>query len=173
MRPAKARRVQADLFISIHADAFTSPRPSGASVFALSTRGASSTMARWLANKENQSDLVGGLNVAAQGRHVQRTLLDMSTSAQIKDSLQLGRAVLGEIGGMARLHKPRVEQANFMVLKAPDIPSVLVETGFISNPQEEQRLRSPAYQKQLADAIMRGIRSYFARNPPLARTRAA
>jgi len=170
-RVAKARRVQADLFISIHADAFTTPKANGASVFALSEKGASSTTARWLADKENQSDLVGGLNVAVQGRHVQRALLDMSTTAQIKDSLQLGSAVLGEIGAMAKLHKSHVEQAGFAVLKAPDIPSVLVETAFISNPQEEARLRSPAYQQKLADAIMRGIRSYFARNPPLARSR--
>lgn len=171
-RVEKARRVQADLFVSIHADAFTTPKASGASVFALSQSGASSTAARWLANKENQADLVGGLNVGSQDRHVQRALLDMSTTAQINDSLKLGSALLGEIGGMAKLHKPRVEQAGFAVLKAPDIPSVLVETAFISNPQEEAKLRSAAYQNQLADALMRGIRGYFAKNPPLARSRA-
>ncbi len=170
-RVEKARRVQADLFISIHADAFTTPAARGASVFALSDRGASSTAARWLANKENQSDLVGGLNMGSQDQHVQRMLLDMSTTAQIKDSLKLGGALLGEIGSMAKLHKPRVEQAGFAVLKAPDIPSVLVETAFISNPEEEARLRSTAYQMQLADALMRGIRNYFAHNPPLARSR--
>ncbi|WP_280189769.1 N-acetylmuramoyl-L-alanine amidase [Delftia sp. PS-11] len=170
-RVEKARRVQADLFISIHADAFTTPEARGASVFALSDKGASSTAARWLANKENQSDLVGGLNMGSQDQHVQRMLLDMSTTAQIKDSLKLGGALLGEIGGMAKLHKPRVEQAGFAVLKAPDIPSVLVETAFISNPEEEARLRSTAYQVQLADALMRGIRNYFAHNPPLARSR--
>ena len=170
-RVEKARRVQADLFISIHADAFTTPAARGASVFALSDKGASSTAARWLANKENQSDLVGGLNMGGQDQHVQRMLLDMSTTAQIKDSLKLGGALLGEIGNMAKLHKPRVEQAGFAVLKAPDIPSVLVETAFISNPEEEARLRSSAYQVQLADALMRGIRNYFAHNPPLARSR--
>ncbi|MFT3720198.1 N-acetylmuramoyl-L-alanine amidase [Pseudorhodoferax sp.] len=170
-RVQKARRVQADLFISIHADAFTTPDARGASVFALSQRGASSSAARWLANKENEADLIGGVNVQAHDAHVQRALLDMSTTAQINDSLKLGSAVLGEIGGMARLHKPRVEQAGFAVLKAPDIPSVLVETAFISNPDEEARLRTDAYQDDLADAIMRGIRGYFAKNPPLARNR--
>ena len=171
-RVEKARRVQADLFVSIHADAFTTPKASGASVFALSQSGASSTAARWLANKENQADLVGGLNVGKQDRELQRALLDMSTTAQINDSLKLGSALLGEIGGFAKLHKPRVEQAGFAVLKAPDIPSVLVETAFISNPGEEAKLRSAAYQNQLADALMRGIRGYFAKNPPLARSRA-
>ena len=170
-RVEKARRVQADLFVSIHADAFTTPKASGASVFALSQSGASSSAARWLANKENQADLVGGLNVGSQDRQVQRALLDMSTTAQINDSLKLGSALLGEIGGMAKLHKPRVEQAGFAVLKAPDIPSVLVETAFISNPAEEAKLRSTDYQNQLADALMRGIRGYFAKNPPLARSR--
>jgi N-acetylmuramoyl-L-alanine amidase len=170
-RVQKARRVQADLFVSIHADAFTVPTARGASVFALSQGGASSTAARWLANKENQADLVGGINVQSKDRHVQRALLDMSTTAQINDSLKLGAVLLGEIGGMAKLHKPRVEQAGFAVLKAPDIPSVLVETAFISNPEEEKRLRSSAYQEQLADALMRGITRYFAKNPPLARSR--
>ncbi|WP_422843378.1 N-acetylmuramoyl-L-alanine amidase [Acidovorax sp. M2(2025)] len=171
VRVQKARRVQADLFVSIHADAFTTPEARGASVFALSQSGASSTAARWLANKENQADLVGGINVQSKDQHVQRALLDMSTTAQINDSLKLGTVLLGEIGGMARLHKPRVEQAGFAVLKAPDIPSVLVETAFISNPEEERRLRSSAYQEQLADALMRGITRYFAKNPPLARSR--
>ena len=170
-RVQKAQRVQADLFVSIHADAFTTPNARGASVFALSQGGASSSAARWLANKENQADLVGGLNVRAKDQHVQRALLDMSTTAQINDSLKLGTALLGEIGGMAKLHKPRVEQAGFAVLKAPDIPSVLVETAFISNPEEEAKLRSSAYQEQLADALMRGITRYFAKNPPLARSR--
>ena len=170
-RVQKAQRVQADLFVSIHADAFTNPQAKGASVFALSQGGASSTAARWLANKENQADLVGGINVRAKDQHVQRALLDMSTTAQINDSLKLGSVLLGEIGGMAKLHKPRVEQAGFAVLKAPDIPSVLVETAFISNPDEEAKLRSGAYQEQLADALMRGITRYFAKNPPLARSR--
>lgn len=170
-RVEKARRVQADLFISIHADAFTTPAARGASVFALSEKGASSTTARWLANKENQADLVGGINVKSQDRHVQQMMLDMSTTAQINDSLKLGTHLLGQIGDMAKLHKPRVEQAGFAVLKAPDIPSVLVETAFISNPEEEAKLRSSAYQEQLADALLRGIKLYFAKNPPLARSR--
>ena len=170
-RVEKARRVQADLFVSIHADAFTTPSARGASVFALSQGGASSSAARWLASKENEADLIGGVNVGSQDRHVQRALLDMSTTAQINDSLKLGSVLLGEIGGMARLHKPRVEQAGFAVLKAPDIPSVLVETAFISNPEEEAKLRTAAYQEQLADALMRGIVRYFAKNPPLARSR--
>ena len=170
-RVQKARRVQADLFVSIHADAFTVPSARGASVFALSQGGASSTAARWLANKENQADLVGGINVQSKDQHVQRALLDMSTTAQINDSLKLGSVLLGEIGNVGKLHKPRVEQAGFAVLKAPDIPSVLVETAFISNPGEEAKLRSSAYQEQLADALMRGITRYFAKNPPLARSR--
>jgi N-acetylmuramoyl-L-alanine amidase len=172
VRVEKARRVQADLFVSIHADAFFTPQASGASVFALSQGAASSSAARWMAQKENKADLIGGINLGAQDAQVQRTLLDMSTAAQIKDSLQLGGSLLREIGGVGRLHKPRVEQAGFAVLKAPDIPSVLVETAFISNPQEEEKLRSDAYQKQLSNALLRGILSYFSRNPPLARNRA-
>jgi N-acetylmuramoyl-L-alanine amidase len=172
VRVQKARRVQADLFISIHADAFFTARPQGASVFALSEKGASSSAARWIADKENSADLVGGINVKAKDAQVQKALLDMSTTAQINDSLKLGSAMLGEIGNVGKLHKPKVEQAGFAVLKAPDIPSVLVETAFISNPDEEARLRSDAYQIQLADALMRGISRYFARNPPLARNRA-
>lgn len=171
VRVEKARRVQADLFVSIHADAFFTPSARGASVFALSQSGASSSAARWMADKENRADLIGGLNVKAQDAHVARAMLDMSTTAQIKDSLKLGSALLGEIGEVGRLHKPQVEQAGFAVLKAPDIPSVLVETAFISNPEEEAKLRSAAYQEQLADALMRGIERYFSRNPPLARSR--
>ncbi|MDM0050655.1 N-acetylmuramoyl-L-alanine amidase [Variovorax sp. J22R115] len=172
VRVQKARRVQADLFVSIHADAFTTPEAKGASVFALSQGGASSSAARWLANKENQADKVGGVNVGNHEAQVQRALLDMSTTAQINDSLKLGGAMLGEIRGIgARLHKAQVEQAGFAVLKAPDIPSVLVETAFISNPEEEAKLRSTAYQEDLADALMRGIQRYFAQNPPLARSR--
>ena len=172
VRVQKARRVQADLFVSIHADAFFTPQASGASVFALSQGAASSSAARWMAQKENKADLIGGLNLGSQDAQVQHTLLDMSTAAQIKDSLQLGSSLLREIGGVGRLHKPRVEQAGFAVLKAPDIPSVLVETAFISNPQEEEKLRSEAYQQQLTHALLRGIVAYFARNPPLARSRA-
>jgi N-acetylmuramoyl-L-alanine amidase len=171
MRVQKARRVQADLFVSIHADAFMTPSARGASVFALSQGGASSTAARWMADKENRADLIGGVNVRHHDSHVAQALLDMSTTAQINDSLKLGSALLGEMGSVGRLHKGSVEQAGFAVLKAPDIPSVLVETAFISNPEEESRLRSDDYQEQLADAIMRGIHRYFARNPPLARSR--
>ena len=172
-RVQKAQRVRADLFISLHADAFMTPRPQGASVFALSTKGASSATARWMANKENAADLVGGINVKAKDVTVARTLLDMSTTAQIKDSLKLGGAMLAEVGRVGKLHKPRVEQAGFAVLKAPDIPSVLVETAFISNPDEEERLRSEQYQNQLADALLKGIVKYFSANPPLARKQQA
>ena len=171
IRVQKARKVQADLFISIHADAFFTARPQGASVFALSDKGASSSAARWMADKENSADLVGGINARAKDTQVQKAMLDMSTTAQINDSLKLGSAMLGEIGNVGKLHKPRVEQAGFAVLRAPDIPSVLVETAFISNPEEEAKLRSDGYQVQLADALMRGITRYFAKNPPLARNR--
>ncbi|MDB5889273.1 MAG: N-acetylmuramoyl-L-alanine amidase [Polaromonas sp.] len=171
IRVQKARKVQADLFVSIHADAFFTARPQGASVFALSGKGASSSAARWMADKENSSDLVGGINVKAKDAQVQSAMLDMSTTAQINDSLKLGSAMLGEIGSVGKLHKANVEQAGFAVLKAPDIPSVLVETAFISNPDEEAKLRSDGYQVQLADALMRGINRYFAKNPPLARNR--
>jgi len=171
-RVSKARRVRADLFVSIHADAFMRPDANGASVFALSERGASSTAARWLANKENEADRIGGVNVDDKDWHVQRTLLDMSTTVQIRDSLKLADAVLRRIGTVGRLHKDSVERANFAVLRNPDVPSVLVETAFISNPDEERRLRSPAYQDQLADALASGIQKYFAANPPLARNRA-
>lgn len=170
-RVQKARQVKADLFISIHADAFFNPRPQGASVFALSQRGASSSAARWMADKENKADLIGGVNIKSHDAQVQRALLDMSTSAQIKDSLKLGSSMLEEIGRVGKLHKPRVEQAGFAVLKAPDIPSVLVEAAFLSNPQEESKLNSTRYQEQLAHALLRGIREYFAQNPPLARNR--
>lgn len=171
-RVRKARRVQADLFVSIHADAFMNPRARGASVYALSEGGASSAAARWMANKENASDLVGGVNVKARDAQTMRILLDMSTTAQIQDSLKLGRTVLGHLGRVGRLHKANVEQAGFAVLKAPDIPSILVETGFISNPEEEQKLQDDSYQGELAQALMTGISRYFARNPPLARNRA-
>ncbi len=173
IRVDKARRVQADLLISIHADAFFTPNPQGGSVFALSTRGASSAAARWMANKENAADVVGGLNVKAADATVHRALLDMSTTAQINDSLKLGTAMLREMGRVGKLHKPQVEQAGFAVLRAPDIPSVLVETAFISNPDEEARLNDPTYQNQLADALMRAIERYFQANPPLARNRTA
>ena len=170
-RVQKAQSVKADLFVSIHADAFTTPEASGASVFALSDKGATSASARWLANKENAADAIGGINIKAKDMQVQKVMLDMSTTAQIKDSLHLGSTVLKEIGGLGRLHKAQVEQAGFAVLKAPDIPSVLIESAFISNPDEEQKLRSDAYQAQLADAVVRGISRYVAKNPPLARNR--
>ena len=171
-RVAKARRVQADLFVSIHADAFLTPEARGASVFALSDKGASSSAARWMANKENAADLVGGVNAKASDATVLRAMLDMSTTAQIKDSLKIGNEVLSRIGKVGRLHKGSVEQAGFAVLKAPDIPSILVETAFISNPEEEMRLRDADYQAQLVEALATGIQRYFARNPPLARNRA-
>ena len=171
VRVQKARRVQADLFVSLHADAFYTPAPQGASVFALSQGGASSSAARWMAAKENKADLIGGLNVKAKDAVVQRALLDMSTTAQISDSLKLGGTLLGEMGRVGKLHKGSVEQASFAVLKAPDIPSVLVEAAFISNPEEEKKLITEDYQNQIADALMRGISAYFGKNPPLARTR--
>ena len=171
VRVEKARRVQADLFVSLHADAVYTPRPQGASVFALSQGGASSTAARWMAERENKADLIGGLNVSVRDAQVRHALLDMSTTAQIKDSLRLGGSMLGEIARIGKLHKPHVEQAAFAVLKAPDIPSVLVEAAFISNPDEEARLNTDEYQEQLADALMRGITAYFSKNPPLARNR--
>ncbi len=170
-RVRKARRVQADLFVSIHADAFFTPAARGASVFALSQGGASSAAARWMANRENLADAVGGINVKVKDTSVMHALLDMSTTAQIKDSLRLGKEVLGQIGRVGRLHKASVEQAGFAVLKAPDIPSILVETAFISNPDEEAKLRDERYRSRLVEALSTGIKRYFAKNPPLARNR--
>jgi N-acetylmuramoyl-L-alanine amidase len=171
-RVKKARRVQADLFVSIHADAFFKPEARGASVFALSTQGATSSAARWMADRENAADAVGGLSqVAVKDAQVLRALLDMSTAAQIKDSLKLGQEVLQRMGHVGRLHKPRVEQAGFAVLKAPDMPSILVETAFISNPDEEALLRDADYQQRLVEALATGIQRYFAKHPPLARQR--
>ncbi len=170
-RVRKARRVQADLFVSIHADAFFKPHARGASVFALSQNGASSSAARWMADRENAADLVGGVNIKVKDATVARALLDMSTTAQIKDSLKLGSEVLGQIRKVGYLHKGSVEQAGFAVLKAPDMPSILVETAFISNPEEEAKLRSDAYREQLVGALASGIKRYFAKNPPLARQR--
>lgn len=172
-RVEKARRVQADLFISLHADAFPNPDARGASVFVLSERGASSASARLMASKENASDFIGGINVRTRDSGVMQTLLSMSTAAQIKDSLRLGAEMLGRIGRVGRLHKPHVEQAGFAVLKAPDIPSILVETAFISNPEEEQRLKDPQYQDKLVEALMTGMERYFSKNPPLARNGSA
>jgi len=172
-RVARARRVNADLFVSIHADAWIKPTARGSSVFVLSETGASSSAARWLAQRENAADLVGGVNLGVRDPHLARTLLDLSQTATLNDSLRLARAVLGEIGGINTLHKPHVEQAGFAVLRAPDIPSILVETAFISNPEEEKRLNDETYQEQMADALMAGIRQYFAQNPPPARSRIA
>jgi N-acetylmuramoyl-L-alanine amidase len=169
VRVQKARKVEADLFVSIHADAFIESHAKGASVFTLSQMGASSSMARWMANKENASDLIGGINIKTQDRQVANLLLDMSTTAQIKDSLQVGNSVLKQIGGFASLHKGKVEQASFAVLKAPDVPSILVETAFISNPQEEARLNDDDYQDRIAEAILKGIKDYFSKNPPVAK----
>ncbi len=171
-RVRKARRVQADLFVSIHADAFITPAARGASVFALSENGATSAAARWMANKENAADGVGGAGLpSVKDAQVLRAMADMSTTAQIKDSLRIGREVLALIGKVGALHKRSVEQAGFAVLKAPDIPSILVETAFISNPDEEAKLRDEDYQHKLVEALHTGIRRYFARNPPLARQR--
>lgn len=172
-RVAKARRVGAQLFISIHADAFTRPEAHGASVYALSQRGASSAAARWLADKENASDQIGGVNIKVRDAQVQRALLDMSTTVQVQHSLALGSAIIKPLAAIGDMHKKSVERANFAVLRAPDIPSVLVETAFISNPQEELKLRTAAYQDKLADAILAGIRSHFAAHPPKARSRKA
>ncbi len=169
-RVEKARRVRADLFVSIHADAFIKPHARGSSVFALSERGATSTAAKWLAKKENDADLIGGVNLDVKDRFLAQTLLDLSQTATIQDSLKLGLSVLGELGGINTLHKAHVEQAGFAVLKAPDIPSILVETAFISNPEEEKRLSDDAYQERLALAILKGIKRYFSRNPPLSRS---
>jgi N-acetylmuramoyl-L-alanine amidase len=165
MRVQKARRVQSDLFLSIHADAWIKPDARGSSVFVLSERGASSTQARMLAQRENEADLVGGVNLAAKDLFLARTLLDLSQTATINDSLKLGKYLLGELGNVNTLHKNYVEQASFAVLKAPDIPSALIETAFISNPEEERRLNDDAYQDKLADAIVRGVRQYFTRHP--------
>ncbi|MDE1929104.1 MAG: N-acetylmuramoyl-L-alanine amidase, partial [Burkholderiales bacterium] len=173
-RVRKARRVGADLFVSLHADAFLRPQARGASVFALSTRGASSAAARWMAERENDADAVGGVNVALdRDAQLMRTMADMSTAAQIKDSLKLGRDVLARMGRIGPLHKGEVEQAAFAVLKAPDIPSILVESAFISNPDEEAQLRDPAYRERIVEALTQAIGHYLRRHPPLARERAA
>ena len=169
-RVQKARRIQSDLFVSIHADAFVSPDANGSSVFVLSESGASSSAARYLAQRENAADLIGGVNLDVKDPVLARTLLDLSQTATINDSLKLGKAVLGELGGINRLHKASVEQAGFAVLKAPDIPSILVETAFISNPEEEKRLNDEAYQDKMAEAIFAGIKKYLAKNPPLAKS---
>jgi N-acetylmuramoyl-L-alanine amidase len=167
VRVAKARKLNADLFISIHADAFLTPAARGASVFALSEQGATSTAARYLAKTQNDSDLIGGVKIATRDRYLAHTLFDLTQTATINDSLKLGRAVLGQVGGLNRLHKGRVEQAGFAVLKAPDIPSILVETAFISNPEEEQRLLDSDFQQKMAGAIFSGVKTYFAQGAPI------
>ena len=171
MRLVKARQLNADLFVSVHADAFIKPHARGSSVFALSERGATSAAARWLAKKENEADLIGGVNMDIKDPYLKQTLLDLSQTATINDSLKLGREVLSEIGDINHLHKSDVEQAGFAVLKSPDIPSILVETAFISNPDEEKKLKNAAYQDKLAEAMLAGIKRYFANNPPLARSK--
>ena len=172
-RVGKARKVGADLFMSIHADAFVKPNARGSSVFALSERGATSTAARLLAQKQNESDLIGGVKFDVRDRHLAQTLLDLTQTATINDSLKLGKAMLTELGEINRLHKPQVEQAGFAVLKAPDIPSVLVETAFISNPEEEKKLADEGYQDKMAEALLSGIKRYLAKNPPLSRNKMA
>ena len=167
VRVQKARRVQADLFVSIHADAFSTPSAHGSSVFALSEHGATSAAARWLAQRENEADLIGGVNLDSRDPLLARTLLDLSQTAQINDSLRVGRSVLDGIGTINALHKGSVEQAGFAVLKAPDIPSILIEAAFISNPEEEMKLRSERQQQRFAESIFGGIKHYF--SPRLAR----
>ena len=173
VRIAKARKVNADLFISIHADAFIKPSARGSSVFALSEHGATSTAARWLAKKENEADLIGGVNIAVKDPYLARTLLDLSQTATINDSMKLAKHVLNELGDINDLHRGQVEQAGFAVLKSPDIPSILVETAFISNPSEERRLNDESYQMKLANAILSGVKRYFAQNPALSKPKFA
>ncbi|MEY2781664.1 MAG: hypothetical protein RL307_1368 [Pseudomonadota bacterium] len=172
-RVRKARRVKADLFISIHADAFMTPKARGASVFALSHGAASSATARWMAEQENRSDDVGGISIQSRDQTVKQALLDMSTTAQINDSVELGGHMLRQMRKVGSLHKPQVEQAGFAVLKAPDIPSVLVETAFISNPEEERLLTTDSHQDALVNALVQGILQYFLRNPPRPKLRQA
>jgi N-acetylmuramoyl-L-alanine amidase len=168
-RVKKARRVEADLFVSIHADAFRESSARGSSVFALSEHGATSAAARWLAQNENAADLIGGVNLGVRDPVLARTLLDLSQTAQISDSLRVGQQVLDGIAAHNPLHRGSVEQAGFAVLKAPDIPSILIETAFISNPDEELKLRDPRQQQRFAESIAEGIHRYFAQSPPLAR----
>jgi len=166
-RVEKAEVVNADVFVSIHADSFVKPHARGSSVFALSERGATSTAAQELAKRENQADFIGGFNIKSKDAYLKMTLADLKFTAQISDSLKLARAVLGELGDVNSLHRGKVEQAGFAVLKAQQIPSILVETAFISNPEEEKRLNDEAYQEKIARAILRGVKSYVAKNPPL------
>lgn len=161
-RMTKARKHEADIFISIHADAFKDKRAHGASVYALSPHGASSEAAKWLAEKENRSDLIGGVSLDDKDDMLASVLLDLSQSATLQSSMVLGNHVLGNLGKLTSLHSKTVQQAGFAVLKSPDVPSILVETGFISNPKNEQSLRTAAYQQKIADAIFQGIVKYKA-----------
>ena len=170
VRVAKARKIGADLFISVHADAVDNRTARGSSVFALSENGATSAMARLLAKSQNEADMIGGVKIAGKDKYLAHTLFDLTQTATINDSLKLGKAVLGKMGDLNKLHKPKVEQAGFAVLKAPDIPSILVETAFISHPEEERKLVDPAFQQDMAEAIMSGVRTYFAQGAVIART---
>ena len=173
MRVRKARAVRADLFVSIHADAFIRPDARGSSIFVLSEKGATSTAAKWLADNQNKADLIGGVKFNVRDKYLAHTLMDLTQTATINDSLKLGKVMLAELGGINRLHKSGVEQAGFAVLKAPDIPSILIETAFISNPQEEKKLLDPAYQQKMAQALSRGIYKYLAKAPAPNHTRMA
>jgi N-acetylmuramoyl-L-alanine amidase len=168
-RVIKARKLKADIFVSIHADAFTNPDAKGSSVFALSESGATSASARYLANKENESDLIGGVSLDDKDPMLAKTLLDLSQSATINDSVKLGNFVLDQLRDINDLHKSNVEQAGFAVLKSPDIPSILVETAFISNPKEEQILNNDEHQEILAKNILIGIKKYLSSNPNIAK----
>jgi N-acetylmuramoyl-L-alanine amidase len=172
-RVNKAHQANADLFVSIHADAFINSTARGSSVYTLSKHGASSTAASWLANKENGADLIGGTNVLGKDPFLMRTLFDLSQTAAVKDSQKLASQVLKELGGINNLHRGKVEQAGFAVLKSPRIPSILIETAFISNPEEENRLNDIGYQTRIARAIVRGIQRYFAQNPAVTRDKFA
>lgn len=170
-RTSKARQLRADIFVSIHADAFINREAKGSSVFILSERGATSVAARWLANKENQADLIGGVNSHTRNPYLAETLFDLSQTATIQDSQRLARFVLKELSGLNRLHKGEVEQAGFAVLKSPDIPSILVETAFITNPDEEKRLSDEHYQDDLATTLVRGLKKYVIAHPPPGKAR--
>jgi len=165
-RIEKAREHRADLFISIHADAFRDRSVQGSSVFVISRRGASSEMARWLAARENAADLVGGVSLDDKDDLLAEVLLDLAQTATLEASDEVANKVLGEMKRLGKVHKKRVQHAGFVVLKSPDIPSLLIETAYISNPAEEKRLKSSRHQQKVADAIMKGVRSYFTVNPP-------
>lgn len=165
-RYVKAREAQADLFVSVHADAFHKPTPSGASVYMLSQRGATSEAARWLANSENASDLVGGVSLDDKDNTLAAVLLDLAQSASLKASTDVANSVLAGLKRVGKTHKQQIERANFVVLRSPDVPSILVETGFISNPGDEKKLNDPDYRRRLSAAILDGVREYFHTQPP-------